>query len=92
MSATTTTTTTGQVQPPVCVPTPGGVPALDDARVARLAFFGIEITPIIPLGANVKGVDFKKKDLPEEARELLEKEMATRGELNEGIEMTCSVI
>lgn len=72
----------------MCVPTPGGVPALDDARVARLAFFGIEITPIIPLGANVKGVDFKKKDLPEEARELLEKEMATRGFLvfkNQGV-------
>lgn len=56
------------------------IPPLDPARVAAIEAAGGEITPLEPLGAEVRGIDLSAPEPPgEEARAALEREMAERG-------------
>jgi len=56
------------------------IPPLNPARVAEIEAAGGEITPLEPLGAEVRGIDLRRPDPPPEAaRAALEREMAERG-------------
>jgi len=53
---------------------------LDPARVAIIEKFGGTITPLDPIGAEVKGIDLSHRDTPpSDVVEALEHEMANRG-------------
>ncbi|WP_108445533.1 TauD/TfdA dioxygenase family protein [Halomonas denitrificans] len=59
---------------------PSTIPPLDPARVATLEAFGATITPLEPLGAEVRGIDLAAQEAPPaEVRDALEREMASRG-------------
>ncbi|WP_458526545.1 TauD/TfdA dioxygenase family protein [Onishia taeanensis] len=59
---------------------PSTIAALDPARVALIEQFGGTISPLSPLGAEVRGIDLSAKDAPPpEVIEALEQEMANRG-------------
>ncbi|MEQ8604296.1 MAG: TauD/TfdA family dioxygenase [Marivibrio sp.] len=56
------------------------IPPLDPARIAEIRAAGGEITPLEPLGAEVRGIDLRRPEPPHEAaRAALEREMAERG-------------
>eukprot|EP00306_Pavlova_sp_CCMP459_P001667 CAMPEP_0185176054 /NCGR_PEP_ID=MMETSP1139-20130426/27737_1 /TAXON_ID=298111 /ORGANISM="Pavlova sp., Strain CCMP459" /LENGTH=433 /DNA_ID=CAMNT_0027741803 /DNA_START=9 /DNA_END=1311 /DNA_ORIENTATION=+ len=55
-----------------------GVPALSADRVAFLASKGVEVTPLEPLGAAVRGLDLRKQPR-EDVLDTLQREMAERG-------------
>ncbi|MCW4152780.1 TauD/TfdA family dioxygenase [Halomonas sp. 18H] len=59
---------------------PSTLPSLDPARVATIEQFGATITPLDPLGAEVRGIDLSAPQAPPpEVLEALEQEMAQRG-------------
>jgi len=56
------------------------LPPLDPTRVDTIENFGAEITPLEPLGAEVRGIDLSSGDTPPpEVVDALEQEMAHRG-------------
>ncbi|MGM0533705.1 MAG: TauD/TfdA dioxygenase family protein, partial [Campylobacterota bacterium] len=57
------------------------IPPLDAGRVEIIEKFGGEITPLHPLGAQVRGIDLASKTPPAEVIDALEQEMAHRGPL-----------
>ncbi|MGB8711700.1 MAG: TauD/TfdA family dioxygenase [Onishia taeanensis] len=59
---------------------PSTIAPLDPTRVAIIEQFGGSITPLDPLGAEVRGIDLSAQDAPpQEVIEALEQEMANRG-------------
>lgn len=56
------------------------LPTLDPARVATIEEFGGEISPLDPIGAEVRGIDLASRDAPPPGLvKALEQEMAERG-------------
>ena len=51
--------------------TKGGVPPLNEDRVAILEKYGITISAIEPMGARVEGLDLKTKSPPDEVLKAL---------------------
>ena len=59
---------------------PSTIAPLDPTRIAIIERFGGSITPLDPLGAEVRGIDLSAQDAPpHEVIEALEQEMAKRG-------------
>jgi taurine dioxygenase len=56
------------------------LPLIDPTRVATLAEYGAEIRPIVPIGAEISGIDLTSDTAPpREILDILEREMALRG-------------
>lgn len=55
------------------------VPKLDAGRVSMLAAHGITLAAIVPLGASVRGLDLRRRDISEDVLDALQSEMADRG-------------